>query len=254
MSSNRREYFPPATIISLHFRKRAYQINFCKALALTIIFFVLTIFITVLFVDENKTTQLSTSPGYFIIPSKLLLQNNDAPVPGGSPYTPGSPLADNHDGFGGFEGYRAGRGARGVQAAVYRPSPHSDLEPYMDGLNPGSIKYEESFGFSELTYDDGIFDYGLPKRDINSDRVWQLPREPGQKLKPIKNEMMAIKLERIKHPKNAVGIRGEARLQVTIDDGGNILDCEVLYENPGGYGFAKALQSAIYEILSFRRR
>jgi len=251
MSNHQRVYSPSATIASLHLRKRAYQINFCKALALTVSIFVLAIFIITLSLNKREPVQLTRHSGYLIDASKILLQNKAGDTHGGGQHSPGSPLANKYDGFGGFEGYRVAHGARGVKAAVYRPSTSSNLEPDMGGLTPGSIKFDENFGFSNFAYGDGNFDYGLPKRNINSDRVWKLPRDPGQKVKQLKNEMMAIKLERVIHPKGAAGIRGEVQLHVTIDNRGNILNCEVLREQPEGYGFARALRSAIYESLIF---
>jgi hypothetical protein len=249
MSHRAQEYLPSATLTSLHFRKRAYQINLCKALAVTVSIFALLSLGFILWTNDNEP--VSFVEGYFIDSSKILLPVKDGSPSGGGKTLPGSPLAIGLDGFGGFEGYRISSGLHGVKAAIYRPMPESELEPDMDGLSPGSLKYEESYGFSNYAFEDGIFDYGLPKRDITSDRVRQLPRDPGREVKKIKNETMAIKMQNVKHPQKAIGIRGEVRLMVTIDDGGNILNCEVLYENPPGYGFADALQAAIEESLIF---
>ncbi len=243
------KYNPCASISALHEHKRAYQPNLLRAILLVSIASAIAALGIRLRAHEPEISEYADAEQQA---DRFEFGAADQPgvdsksTGGNADFRP--PTYRNHEGFAGFTGYRVLSQATLplVETSISAPE-YFDLIPAIDFASTriGSVDAALPMYGAGDDYGDGLpgamtfLDMNLPSRSND----WSLP---GIGSGRAFDQPPLLRLKRIKYPLKGIYVDGKVVLIVCADSTGFIRDCEVVYEEPWGCDFARALKDALY--------
>lgn len=245
-------YNPGTTLNLLHRSKRAYQSNMLKSLALILSLSAVLALYLILFTDGENTVKLDTR-SILNLPRQQITVTDTTTTCSNS-YSSRGPNKTDFNGS--LKGYAIvkDRVTPTVHVPVLTVVPEElqiaavDFNPVLTGGNiygaDGYDAYQGNGGGS------------APEENaVNYEkRTWEPPDHNAQfdlNRKMVIDEWASVKIDKYHqrpgHPRKSHGKFGVAKIGVTIDEKGNIVRMDVIYEQPEEHDFAKALKEWVGE-------